>query len=154
MWDLASEDLHFCYLLAMCTSVVVHGTSSVLLTKTRNAQGSPGWTHIRKLCELIKHLCKFMETVCLNGWYTGELIYANSTNWVPPPPFHPAQFCEMKIGQKYDSKAWESRSDTIFRIIKDKFPFNVILGNSAIFKSLETWLVPNVYQLVRALNSG
>lgn len=24
----------------------------------------------------------------------------------------------------------------------DKFPFNVIFGNSAIFKSLETWLVP------------
>lgn len=39
---------------------------------------------------------------------TKELVYANSTNWIHLPSSTssaPSQFCEMKIGRKYDSKA-------------------------------------------------
>lgn len=53
--------LHFCYLLAMCIGVIMHWTNTFLLAKTRNVQGTLGWTHIREFCELIKHSCKLMK---------------------------------------------------------------------------------------------
>lgn len=75
----------------------------------------------------------------------GTLFVQIPLTGLSPALFHPAWFCEMKIGQNHNPKAWEVSK-------AGKFPYDMIFVNS-IYSSLETW-VPYVFHLSKTLNSG
>lgn len=108
IWHLRTRFvLHFYYLIAMCTGVIMHWTQTFLWSRPVTFREHLAW-RTSEFCALRKHSCKLMKTICLNGLIVqGTLSMQIPLTGFPAPYSTSHSFVKWKLVKIMILRPWK-----------------------------------------------